>query len=111
MRENHQKHRPNGAAAEGGRPIGAPPKAAPVFLIILYSVCACARLCGTRINLSRDSDILQDDDDTFFVTCCAVFVIFFVQLFWVTFENVVFHGLMNFSLFDELFGNLEERKE
>ena len=30
MRENHQKHRPNGAAAEGGRPIGAPPKAAPV---------------------------------------------------------------------------------
>ena len=31
-----QKHRPNGAAAEGGRPIGAPPKAAPVFLIILY---------------------------------------------------------------------------
>ena len=29
-----QKHRPNGAAAEGGRPIGAPPKAAPVFLII-----------------------------------------------------------------------------
>merc|ERR1712115_602705 len=23
-------HRPNGAAAEGGRPIGAPPKAAPV---------------------------------------------------------------------------------
>ena len=33
MRENHQKHRPNGAAAEGGRPIGAPPKAAPVFLI------------------------------------------------------------------------------
>ncbi len=34
MRENHQKHRPNGAAAEGGRPIGAPPKAAPVFLSI-----------------------------------------------------------------------------
>ena len=30
----HQTHRPNGAAAEGGRPIGAPPKAAPVFLII-----------------------------------------------------------------------------
>ena len=29
-----QKHRPNGAAAEGGRPIGAPPKAAPVFLMI-----------------------------------------------------------------------------
>ena len=28
---NVQKHRPNGAAAEGGRPIGAPPKAAPVF--------------------------------------------------------------------------------
>ena len=27
---------PNGAAAEGGRPIGVPPKAAPVFLIILY---------------------------------------------------------------------------
>ena len=26
----------NGAAAEGGRPIGAPPKAAPVCLIILY---------------------------------------------------------------------------
>ena len=36
MRESHQKHRPNGAAAEGGRPIGAPPKAAPVFLIISY---------------------------------------------------------------------------
>ena len=33
---NNQKHRPNGAAAEGGRPIGAPPKAAPVFLIIVY---------------------------------------------------------------------------
>ena len=32
----HQTHRPNGAAAEGGRPIGAPPKAAPLFLIILY---------------------------------------------------------------------------
>jgi len=30
MRENHQKYRPKGAAAEGGRPIGAPPKAAPV---------------------------------------------------------------------------------
>ena len=30
----HQTHRPNGAAAEGGRPIGAPPKAAPVFLMI-----------------------------------------------------------------------------
>ena len=28
-----QKHRPNGAAAEGGRPIGAPPKAAPVCLM------------------------------------------------------------------------------
>ena len=28
--------RPNWAAAEGGRPIGATPKAAPVFLIILY---------------------------------------------------------------------------
>ena len=38
MRENHQKHRPNGAAAEGGRPIGAPPKAAPVFLIILINI-------------------------------------------------------------------------
>ena len=36
MTQNNQKHRPNGAAAEGGRPIGAPPKAAPVFLIILY---------------------------------------------------------------------------
>ena len=34
----HQTHRPNGAAAEGGRPIGAPPPkaAAPVCLIILY---------------------------------------------------------------------------
>ena len=40
MRENHQKHRPNGAAAEGGRPIGAPPKAAPVFLISLYHISA-----------------------------------------------------------------------
>ena len=30
----NKEHRPNGAAAEGGRPIGAPPKAAPVFLII-----------------------------------------------------------------------------
>ena len=29
----HQTHRPNGAAAEGGRPIGAPPKAAPVCLM------------------------------------------------------------------------------
>ena len=28
------EHRPNGAATEGGRPIGAPPKAVPVFLII-----------------------------------------------------------------------------
>ena len=27
---------PMGAAAEGGRQIGAPPKAAPMFLIILY---------------------------------------------------------------------------
>ena len=32
----HQTHRPNGAAAEGDRPIGAPPKAALVFVIILY---------------------------------------------------------------------------
>ena len=32
----HQTHRPNGAAAEGGRPIGASPKAAPLFLIIIY---------------------------------------------------------------------------
>ena len=40
MRENHQKHRPNGAAAEGGRPIGAPPKAAPVFLISSYHISA-----------------------------------------------------------------------
>ena len=32
----NKEHRPNGAAAEGGRPIGAPPKAAPVFLVILY---------------------------------------------------------------------------
>ena len=31
-----KEHRPNEAAAEGGRPIGSPPKAAPVFLIILY---------------------------------------------------------------------------
>ena len=38
MRENHQKHRPNGAAAEGGRPIGAPPKAAPGFLMILIHI-------------------------------------------------------------------------
>ena len=29
----HQTHRPNGAAAFGGRPIGAPPKAAPVCLM------------------------------------------------------------------------------
>ena len=36
MIQNNQKHRPNGAAAEGGRPIVAPPKAAPVFLIISY---------------------------------------------------------------------------
>ena len=36
---HNQKHRPKGAAAEGGRPIGAPPKAAPVFLIILYHKC------------------------------------------------------------------------
>ena len=28
----HQTHRPNGAAAEGGRPIGAPPKAVPVYI-------------------------------------------------------------------------------
>ena len=35
----NKEHRPNGAAAEGGRPIGAPPKAAPVFLIILYHKC------------------------------------------------------------------------
>ena len=27
---------PNGAAAFDGRPLGVPPKAAPVFLIILY---------------------------------------------------------------------------
>ena len=32
----NKEHRPNGTAAEGGRPTGAPPKAAPVFLIILY---------------------------------------------------------------------------
>ena len=32
----NKEHKPNGAAAEGGRPIGTPPKAAPVFLIILY---------------------------------------------------------------------------
>ena len=36
MIKNNQKHKPNGAAAEGGRSIGAPPKAAPVFLIVLY---------------------------------------------------------------------------
>ena len=35
----NKEHGPNGAAAEGGRPIGAPPKAAPVFLIILYHKC------------------------------------------------------------------------
>ena len=29
----HQTHRPNGVAAEGGRPIRAPPKAAPVCLM------------------------------------------------------------------------------
>ena len=34
----HHTHRPNGAAAEGGRPIGAPPKAAPVCVIILYFI-------------------------------------------------------------------------
>ena len=28
-----KEHRPHGAAAEGGRPIGAPPKAAPVCLM------------------------------------------------------------------------------
>ena len=32
----NKEHRPNGATAEGGRPIGVPPKAAPVFLIISY---------------------------------------------------------------------------
>ena len=32
----HQTHRPNGAAAEGGRPIGAPPKAAPVCLMDIF---------------------------------------------------------------------------
>ena len=32
----NEEHRTNGAAAEGGRPIGAAPKAAPVFLNILY---------------------------------------------------------------------------
>ena len=32
MIQNNQKHRPNGAAAESGSPIGAPPKGAPVFL-------------------------------------------------------------------------------
>merc|ERR1711924_398511 len=32
----HQTHRPNGAAAEGGRPIGAPPKAAPVYLMDIF---------------------------------------------------------------------------
>ena len=32
----NKEHRPNVASAEGGDPIGAPPKAAPVFLIILY---------------------------------------------------------------------------
>ena len=37
---NNQKHTPDGAAAEGVRPIGAPPKAAPVFLIILYHISA-----------------------------------------------------------------------
>ena len=31
IRNISRKHRPNGAAAFGGRPIGAPPKAAPVF--------------------------------------------------------------------------------
>ena len=36
IRNISRKHRPNGAAAEGGRPIGAPPKAAPLCLIILY---------------------------------------------------------------------------
>ena len=30
------EHRPNGVAAFGGHPIGALPKAAAVFLIILY---------------------------------------------------------------------------
>ena len=34
----HQTHRPNGAAAEGGRPIGAPPKAAPVCLMDIFMV-------------------------------------------------------------------------
>ena len=31
-----QKHRAKGAEAEGDRPLGALPKAAPVFLIVLY---------------------------------------------------------------------------
>ena len=38
MIQNNQKDKANGAAAEGGCPIGAPPKAAPVFLIILYHI-------------------------------------------------------------------------
>ena len=42
----NKEHRPNGAAAEGGRPIGAPPKAAPVFLIILYhNLCILIYMC------------------------------------------------------------------
>ena len=32
----NKEHRPNGAAAEGGRSTGVPPKAAPVFLTISY---------------------------------------------------------------------------
>ena len=36
MIENDEKHRPNGAAEEGGGPFGVPPNAAPVFLITLY---------------------------------------------------------------------------
>ena len=36
----NEKHTPTGATAEGGRPIGAPPKAAPVFLISLYHISA-----------------------------------------------------------------------
>ena len=32
----NREHRHNGADAEGGRPIGTPPNAAPVSLITLY---------------------------------------------------------------------------
>ena len=38
MIKNNQTHRPNGPAAEGGHPSGAPPKAAPVFLILVFLI-------------------------------------------------------------------------